>query len=58
MRGDLSLNERLDRIEAKLDSILFEVHKNRVDIHGLKVKVAFFGSIFGAVAGFVTKFIG
>ena len=56
MRGDLTLDDRLDRIENKLDRVYSEVHKNRLVITGLKIKVATFGAIAGAMAGLLSGF--
>lgn len=39
-RGDLGLNERLDRIEGKLDRVL-------VDVGVLKAKAAYAGALAG-----------
>lgn len=50
--GDLSLNSRLDRIEAKIDLL-----SEQVTI--LKVKAGLYGAIAGAVlGGLVTRLMG
>ncbi len=50
-RGDLSLDDRLDRIEHKLDKLL-----ETVTI--LKVKVALIAAGLGGAAGLLTRFVG
>ena len=42
--GDLSLDDRLDRIEAKLDQLV-------IDVAGLKARSALWGAVAGGVVG-------
>jgi hypothetical protein len=53
--GDLSLADRLERIESKLD----RVHD---DVLTLRVRASLYGSLFGGlgalVIGLITKYLG
>lgn len=55
--GDLSLQERLNRIENKIDTILGDLNSKSLDINSLKVKVAIFGGVFGAATSFITTWL-
>lgn len=52
-RGDLTLGERLDRIEKKLDHLQGDMNK----MHGIKATVAFVGSLFGALSAFIVSLV-
>jgi hypothetical protein len=58
-RGDLPLNERLDRIEDKQDQQLQMLVTVQLELAALKTKASFWGASAGLVAGaLITKLLG
>lgn len=58
-RGDLPLDERLERIESKQDAQMALLVTVQLEIATLKAKASFWGAAAGLVAGaIITKLLG
>lgn len=58
-RGDLPLDDRLERIETKQDQQLQMLVTVQLEIAALKTKASFWGAAAGLVAGaLITKLLG
>lgn len=58
-RGDLPLDERLERIEAKQDHMLQTQVQILVEMSALKTRAGFWGGVGGIVAGaLAARFLG